>query len=377
MEYLRIILNNALYLSLLVIIISSIIGVFIAGRKRDSCLKDFNNDECRLELINGKTIYGTLRACGSGIEMEYVKEHRDDQGHSESSFILYTAESGQIKTIKRLHGDLSMENREDRIQEIKAAYHPSFLRITRRKVRNFFNTFQDGLSKSLTTIIGAVATKQEALAPQKKELSGLGTQVIGAVSHSYNSILERYIGHYVVMEMPQGDNLTEYCGILKQYSQNYLEILNVIELKAFNAVIDLNSTVTRNEWFEVQQSESEFRLKNISEWPIYVDHLLDSSKESSVGKVLGVAESLPLPSHLSRNDGSTLTVYLTIPEVLDMIVPRTNSTIRHGCPRSKHTLETMLGLASSQIVQRAIFDQFTDLIKARESADPDEKLLQG
>ncbi|MCD4655437.1 hypothetical protein K8T06_16070 [bacterium] len=195
MEYLRIILNNALYLSFLVIIISSVIGVFIAGRKRDLCLKDFHGFECRLNLNNGKTIYGVLRAFGSGIEIEYTQEHHDTQGHTESSFILYSAESAQIDSIKRFHHDLSHENQSERSREIRSTYHPNLIRIIRRKFRNFLNTFQDGLKKSLTMFVGAAASRnpKSQISTKKKELSGLGTQMIGAGSYSFDSILEQYI----------------------------------------------------------------------------------------------------------------------------------------------------------------------------------------
>jgi hypothetical protein len=40
-------------------------------------------------------------------------------------------------------------------------------------------------------------------------------------------LLERYIGHKVVLEMVKGDRILEYCGVLKEYTAEFIEIMDV------------------------------------------------------------------------------------------------------------------------------------------------------
>jgi len=84
-----VILNNALYFSFLLILVSSIIGVFLRMRARDRCLTDFKEYKITLELTDGELVWGILHVFGSGIELEYQEEHKDRDGHFENSYILY------------------------------------------------------------------------------------------------------------------------------------------------------------------------------------------------------------------------------------------------------------------------------------------------
>ncbi|MHC4645209.1 MAG: hypothetical protein ACYTBJ_06890 [Planctomycetota bacterium] len=39
--------------------------------------------------------------------------------------------------------------------------------------------------------------------------------------------MEKYIGHKVVLELIKGDKLLEYCGVLKDYTAEFVEIMDV------------------------------------------------------------------------------------------------------------------------------------------------------
>jgi hypothetical protein len=44
---------------------------------------------------------------------------------------------------------------------------------------------------------------------------------------SFEPLLERYIGHKVVLELAKGDKIFEYCGVLKEYTAEFIEIMDV------------------------------------------------------------------------------------------------------------------------------------------------------
>jgi len=51
--------------------------------------------------------------------------------------------------------------------------------------------------------------------------------LMGAVGASYEPLLEKYMGRKVVLELIKGDKLLEYCGVLKDYTAEFVEIMDV------------------------------------------------------------------------------------------------------------------------------------------------------
>jgi hypothetical protein len=50
---------------------------------------------------------------------------------------------------------------------------------------------------------------------------------MGSVGTSYEPLLEKYIGHKVVLELIKGDKIFEYSGVLKEYTAEFIEIMDV------------------------------------------------------------------------------------------------------------------------------------------------------
>ncbi len=71
------------------------------------------------------------------------------------------------------------------------------------------------------TPAGGVLTKQDKYVSQIKQ------ELMGSIGTSYEPLLERYIGHKVVLELIKGDKLIEYCGVLKEYTADFTEIMDV------------------------------------------------------------------------------------------------------------------------------------------------------
>jgi hypothetical protein len=65
------------------------------------------------------------------------------------------------------------------------------------------------------------------LKTQDKYVSQMKQELMGAVGVSYEPLLEKYIGHKVVLELIRGDKLLEYCGVLKDYTAEFVEIMDV------------------------------------------------------------------------------------------------------------------------------------------------------
>ena len=217
-------------ITIIFIVLAATVGAFIRKRSRDKCLKDFSQNMVTLEETSGKAIWGRLRVENTGLEFVYPKKHKDEEGHDETSYILYKYEYPNIGALIRFHDELSERNKKEREKELKRTYHLTLLRRLKRKVKNVFKTIRDSVMEIVNLLMsqakkatpaGAVLTSQDKYVSQMKQ------ELMGSVGTSFEPLLERYIGHKVVLELIKGDKMFEYCGVLKEYTAEFVEIMDV------------------------------------------------------------------------------------------------------------------------------------------------------
>ena len=217
-------------ITILFIIFAAGVAAFIRKRSRDKCLRDFEKNMVTLEDTSGKTIWGKLRVENTGLEFIYPAKHKDEQGHDEASYILYKYEYPKIKAVIRFHDELSESNKKQREKELKRTYHPTMLRRLKRKIKNVFKTIRDSVMEIVNLLISQAKKATPAskmLTSQDKYVSQMKQELMGSVGTSFEPLLERYIGHKVVLEMIKSDKIFEYCGVLKEYTAEFIEIMDV------------------------------------------------------------------------------------------------------------------------------------------------------
>jgi hypothetical protein len=231
--------QNPVVITILAIILSSLLIAYIRRVTKDRCLKAFQNDYVTLLLSDQREISGRLVVESTGIEVVYDIQEFEDEPKQEgdvfvpelhhASFILFKTEFGQLTAILRRHDDLSDIAKEKRKKEVQAAYHPRFFRRLGRKIRNFISTIKDSLMEIVTILSGQfeAARPDSILVSQKAQRSKVEKEVIGTISYSFDALLEKYIGNLVVCEFNMNGIKTKVTGILKDYTANYVEILNV------------------------------------------------------------------------------------------------------------------------------------------------------
>jgi hypothetical protein len=217
-------------ITIIFIVLATVVGAFIRKRSRDKCLRDFEQNMVTLEDTAGKTIWGKLRVENTGLEFIYQQKHKDEQGHDEASYILYKYEYLRICAVVRFHDELSERNKKAREKELKRTYHPGFWRRLKRKTLNVFRTVRDSVVEVVNLLINQAKKATPAgkvLTSQDKYVSQMKQELMGSVGTSFEPLLERYIGRKVVLEMIKGDKVLEYCGVLKDYTAEFIEIMNV------------------------------------------------------------------------------------------------------------------------------------------------------
>jgi hypothetical protein len=217
-------------ITIIFIVLATAVGAFIRRRSRDKCLKDFGRNMVTLEETSGKTIWGKLNVENTGLEFVYPEKHKDEQGHDETSFILYKYEYSNIAALIRYHDELSQRNKKEREKKLKKTYHPTLLRRIKRKIQNVFKTLRDSVMEVVNLLISQAKKASPArtmLTSQDKYVSQMKQELMGSVGTSFEPLLERYIGRRVVLELIKGDKIIEYCGVLKEYTSEFVEIMDV------------------------------------------------------------------------------------------------------------------------------------------------------
>ena len=222
--------ESATAITILFIIFAAGVGAFVRKRSRDKCLRDFEKNMVTLEKKSGETIWGKLRVENTGLEFIYAEKHKDPDGHDETSYILYKYEYPEISAVIRFHDMLSEQNKIAREKELKRTYHPGFWRRLKRRILNIFRTIRDSIVEIVNLLISQAKKATPAgkvLVPQDKYVSQMKAELMASAGTSFEPLLERYIGHKVVLEMIKGDKVYEYCGILKDYTAEFIEIMDV------------------------------------------------------------------------------------------------------------------------------------------------------
>ena len=70
-------LDNAFYITVMFIGLSTFVGMIIKKLHRDKCLKDFAGYMVTLEGNDGKDVWGKLRVENTGIELAYPEKQTD------------------------------------------------------------------------------------------------------------------------------------------------------------------------------------------------------------------------------------------------------------------------------------------------------------
>ncbi|NJO91673.1 MAG: hypothetical protein HC831_23945 [Chloroflexia bacterium] len=186
---------DSLTITILLIILTALIGAFSSRVKRDKCLYDFNNDPVTLEKITGKvTTKGILKVESTGLEFIYpIEKINPENNLLQTSFLFYKYEYPQIQALIRFQDELSDDGKKKRERDLKRVYKPSVLRRTRRRTLNIFKTLNDSLKEVGNALLfhfqkggsGAAIFKS-----QDKYLKQINQNLVESVGSSYDKLLE-------------------------------------------------------------------------------------------------------------------------------------------------------------------------------------------
>jgi len=221
--------KNSLALTIAFIVLAAIVAALVRRLKRDRCLKSFAGDTVMLEDTEGKAVCGVLHVENTGLEVAYHDKAANPSGLLETSYILYKHEYPKIVAVIRYHDRLDGPRRKQRQKELERTYHPSLARKLKRRTLSVFKTLRD----SVLEVAAAVFSQARKAAPvagmfksQEKYVSQMREDLLASTGTAYEPLLEKRIGSKVIVELVKGDKLVEYGGILKDYTADFVQIMD-------------------------------------------------------------------------------------------------------------------------------------------------------
>ena len=287
-------LDSSFLLTLGIIFLVAMVGSYLNGRRRDPCLKDLDGFHVTVEKKNGRIIWGNVRVFSSGIELEY-STNVQDEAHIETSYLMYKEEYKDVQAIYRYADELSPAQQARRARDLRRSFHPGPCRILSRKLRNFTNTASDSLAEALGYVTGRARQKQQTAALSEtgeNYLKKLGKDLIGHVGTSFDPLMENYVGAKVVAEVLEGEVVQEYVGVLKDYSTAFIEILNVLYPQSLSI-----SLATQEEREKLARNiritfDGDFHIQNLSQYPLLLHEMECGDRESEINAVIGPGDTV-------------------------------------------------------------------------------------
>jgi hypothetical protein len=309
----------------------SLVGAYLRSRMRDRCLKSWEGFHATLERTNGRLIWGVLHIEPTGIELSYLDTVQDER-HFESSYLLYAPEYAEIQAFYRYVEQLSDKGKKRRARDIRTSFHPGPIRRFRRSFQNFLSTATDSLNEVFGLVLGRVQKTggRYFAADGSAAIRSLGGKVLGHVGTLYDPLLERYIGSRVVIEVQEGDEVHEHVGIFKDYSADFIEVLDVHYPQPQTVAVSAGGKFEGQGIVVIRESGS-IRLSNHNEWPVLVHSLTRGEVEQAINAVVDGGEMIELRVDDSVVEDARLN--LRVVHELDMIVPRSRCVVRH---RAEH-----------------------------------------
>lgn len=221
---------DAAAITIIFIILSALLAVVLKKIKKDKCLKDFRDDIVTLELLNGNQYKGKMKLKTTGLKFDYPELIQDENNLKFLSFLIYKNEYPDIQAVVRYHKDLTEAGKELREKDFKKTFHPSRWRKIRRSAINFFKIIKDAVIEILnlmTSHISKTTPVGAAISSNDREVNKMKNELYGLVETSYEPLLEDYIGERVILELKRGSDWVKYNGVLKDYTAEFIELIDV------------------------------------------------------------------------------------------------------------------------------------------------------
>lgn len=330
---------DATLLTILLILVSATVLALVQARRRDKCLQDFAEYYVTLAEKDGDLTWGHLDLYTTGMEVRYLEPVEARRGHLERSYIFYKDQYDAMDALYRYPEGLPEEQQRQRRKVIERTANPGVGQRMGRRVRNWFSMVRDALVQAVAVVIGTAKAQKPGsavLGTQEQNLKALSGEIIGYAGNAYDPLLEQHLFKQVVVEVTRDGKTRSYCGWLKDYTTQFVEVVDAFANAAgvHHPVAAYRPGEEALAGVSVRIEKDHLYLTNGSEAVLYVRGVEAGSWSRRLGCVLppGYISDLALPSGVPQE---TALAWIGTVERVDMVVPRTHALIRHAADGSE------------------------------------------
>ncbi len=222
-------MNNFLVLSIALIFVVALASSYLRHRHLDRVLQELVGFHVTLQM-KAERVWGKFKLYSNAVELLFSQPYTNHRQTTLTSFIVFKEQLGAVDVIFRFHDELTPQNQLRRLAQIERARNPGWFRRIKRGLRNFMVAFKEAISESIGLMASRVqqTTSMALLKGADGKLKNMGNEILDMAGNAaYDPVLEYYIFRRVVFESTESQgNMTEYAGILEEYSSSWVSILD-------------------------------------------------------------------------------------------------------------------------------------------------------
>ncbi|MFM8893679.1 MAG: hypothetical protein ACKOTB_19070 [Planctomycetia bacterium] len=315
-----------LVITIVLIFLATSAAGYLRSRYRDPCLRSFHGFQVTLLRTDGRQVWGRMDLSPGGMEFTFPERNSDEE-RLKTSYLLYASEYSHIQSLVRYAERLTDAERRRRDTDMAKSFHPGPGRRVWRRLLKFLGSATDSLREVLGMVLGRVQKTQDryVAAEGADALTKIGGTALAEVSSAHDPLLERQIGRQVVLEVLEGDEIHEHAGIFKEYSGDFLHILDV-QYPQSRVVECTAERPAEHARVAVSREGDVVKVANHGRRPALVQGIEIGGGERSVDAIVEPDSAIVLAVEAG---GDRVRLRLQTVCDLDMIVPRARATIRN------------------------------------------------
>lgn len=335
-------MDGSTLLTIAVILVVATVLALLRTRRRDRCLKAFDAFPITLVTQAHESNWGTADIRSTGLELTYPAPIVAPEGHLERSMLFYKEQYASLHALYRCPEGLSESDKVRRDALIERTRNPGLLRRMGRWLRNWIGMVRDAVLQSVGMIIGVAKAKSPAgglIGRHDAQVQSLSSEVVQHSGNAFDPLLEQHLFSQVVVEVTGLDGAVHsYCGWLKDYTSDFIEILDAYANTSNATPLDLGAyrlNDVRLPHQDIRLNEELLHIENHGPRMFYVDRLTLHDWTHEVDAVIPPEGTLTLalPPEVRatiRQNMRALRVWLGTVDRVDMLLPRQRAQVRHA-----------------------------------------------
>ncbi|MBD3184184.1 hypothetical protein GF312_18005 [Candidatus Poribacteria bacterium] len=362
--------------SIIIVTFVTIFSTIMTMLKKDKLLKSLAGHLVTIELKDGGRHRGRLRVESEGLE---VVAEKVNQSNEKVSYLLRQDEFNNIHALVRYHDFLTEREKEARRAEVDQVYHPSIGMRLRRRFRNFINTMKRVASKTFKLVFGTVKKQFKGEAGQYAgELEKSGQEAISYVTEAaYDTLIDRLIGTKVVVRVVRDNKNVEYVGVLKDYTGQFIELMDVSYKNEWSISMDRGHPSKHERGLIVRKDGNDVVIRSKSPFPVTLRHIYwtgdrPDTKRENINKVIepfgelrlntmpptleitvNPFEQLRLPTNYHYQEYKNMRIAFESVRVADIVMLKNYGIVRHRTEKYEPRLLDFGALADALLTDKA------------------------